>query len=60
MIDLTYIIESADYRMYEACPEILTPDKKPYKPVLRIKYQKPRRIGRRAGGGTALLKDFAV
>jgi len=49
MIDLTYIIESADYRMYEACPEILTPDKKPYKPVLRIKYQKPRRIGRRGG-----------
>ena len=50
MIDLSYIIESADYRMYEACPEILTPDKKPYKPILRIKYQKPHCIGRRGGG----------
>lgn len=41
MIDLAYIIESADFRMYEACPEILTPDRKPYKPTLRIKYTKP-------------------
>ena len=41
MIDLAYIIESADYRMYEACPEILTPDRKPYNPTLRIKYTKP-------------------
>lgn len=49
MIDLAYIIESADRRMYEACPEITTPDVKPYKPVLKIKYKKPRRIGRRKG-----------
>ena len=49
MIDLAYIIESADYRMYRACPEIMTPDVKPYKPVLRIKYKKPKRIERRAG-----------
>ena len=51
MIDLAYIIESADYRMYRACPEIMTPDVKPYKPVLRIKYQKPRR---------SQFKDFAL
>lgn len=37
MIDLAYIIESADYRMYRACPEIMTPDVKPYKPVKIIK-----------------------
>ena len=49
MIDTAYIIESADYRMYEACPEILTPDRKPYKPVLRIRYKKPKRVGRKAG-----------
>lgn len=42
MIDISYIIESADYRMYRACPEILTPDPKPYKPTVRIKYKKPR------------------
>ena len=42
MIDLAYIIESADFRMYEACPEILTPDRKAYKPTIRIKYKKPR------------------
>lgn len=42
MIDTAYIIESADYRIYEACPEILTPDRKPYKPVLRIRYKKPK------------------
>lgn len=42
MIDLTYIIESADYRMYRACPEIMTPDVKPYKPVIKIRYRKPR------------------
>lgn len=42
MIDLAYIIESADRRMYLACPEILAPDIKPYKPVLHIKYKKPR------------------
>lgn len=41
MIDLAYIVESADFRMYEACPEILMPDRKPYKPPLRIKYTKP-------------------
>lgn len=55
MIDLAYIIESADYRMYRACPEIMTPDVKPYKPVLRIKYQKPRRIGRRGGHSSKTL-----
>ena len=48
MIDLAYIIESADYRMYRACPEILAPDPKPYKPVLRIRYKKPKRIGQKA------------
>lgn len=37
MIDIAYIIESADFRIYEACPEILTPDRKPYKPVKIIK-----------------------
>lgn len=42
MIDTAYIIESADFRMYEACPEILTPDRKTYKPTVRIKYKKPR------------------
>jgi len=42
MIDLAYIIESADYRMYEACPEILTPDRKAYKPTVKIKYSKPK------------------
>ena len=36
MIDLAYIIESADYRMYRACPEILTPDRKPYKRIRTI------------------------
>lgn len=54
MIDLAYIIESADYRMFEACPEILTPDRKVYKPVrkaltdkpavLRISYKKPVKL----------------
>lgn len=42
MIDTAYIIESADRRMYEACPEILAPDPKPYKPVLRIRYKNPK------------------
>lgn len=42
MIDTAYIIESADFRMYEACPEILTPDRKPYKPTVKIKYSKPK------------------
>lgn len=42
MIDLAYIIESADRRMYEACPEILAPDRKVYKPTVRIKYSKPK------------------
>lgn len=42
MIDLAYIIESADYRMFEACPEILTPDRKAYKPTVKIKYSKPK------------------
>ena len=42
MIDISYIIESADYRMYRACPEIMTPDVKPYKPVIKIRYRKPR------------------
>lgn len=42
MIDLAYIIESADYRMFEACPEILTPDRKVYKPTVKIKYRKPK------------------
>ena len=36
MIDTAYIIESADFRMYEACPEILTPDRKPYKRIRTI------------------------
>lgn len=49
MIDTAYIIESADFRMYEACPEILTPDRKPYNPVLRIRYKKPKRVGRKEG-----------
>ena len=55
MIDISYIIESADFRMYEACPEILTPDPKPYKPVLRIRYKKPKRIGRRGGHSSKTL-----
>ena len=55
MIDISYIIESADYRMYRACPEILTPDPKPYKPVLRIRYKKPKRIGRRGGHSSKTL-----
>ena len=42
MIDLAYIIESADYRMFDACPEILTPDRKAYKPTVKIKYSKPK------------------
>lgn len=54
MIDLAYIIESADYRMFDACPEIMTPDRKPYKSVrnartdkpaaLRISYKKPVKL----------------
>lgn len=28
--------------MYRACPEIMTPDVKLYKPTVRIKYKKPR------------------
>ncbi len=44
MIDTAYMIESADYRMYRACPEIMTPDRKAYKPVLRVKYKKPVRV----------------
>lgn len=54
MIDLAYIIESADYRMFDASPEILTPDRKAYKPVkntltdkptvLRISYKKPVKL----------------
>lgn len=45
MIDTAYIIESADYRMFDACPEILTPDIKTYKRT-RTKNCAPREMVR--------------